>query len=337
MSGLNLGDLKHFDPEEEVDEEDVDRGDQLDGSSPDDEDEDEDEGAEAAEAGEEEATEAKAEDTSEADATAARTAAQSARRDAEDNVDRKDWVPPHRLREATAERKAAEARVRELEAQNIALQGSKDRPDPVGEVETELDALYNDVEEARAEGRTADAAKMQRQIDGLNRKVTEINSERVATQRALAVAQTTAYDAMVEEIETKFPELNPDNEKYFDAELAAEVLDLARGFQHTKNLAPKAALAKALSYVFKEEYLERGTAGLYSGKPAAAKSAPVPRKSEAVKRNLKASSRQPPVLTDTGKSDGTADQMNAGDYSEDAWEKLPEATKSRLRGDFVGA
>lgn len=281
------------------------------------------------------------------DEEAARVAALAARRETDDapEVGGKGWVPPHRLREATAGRREAEAKVAQLQAQLAAVSGGKGAPDPVKELETTLDGLYEKVEEARAEGRTADAAKMQRQIDQTNRQISEISSTRVATQRALETAHATAYDATVEEIEAKFPELNPDNEKLFDPELAQEVLDLAAGFQHAKKLSPKAALLRALTYVFKEEYLETGTVALYAKtkKGAAAETTPegkdagTKRKAEAVQRNLKASGRQPPVLSDAGKSDSKADQMSAKDYSDEDWEKLPESTKARLRGDFVGA
>lgn len=287
------------------------------------------------------AGDADADDTAgEDDAEAARLAALSARRDTEDVGNQKGWVPPHRLREATQARQAAETRIRALESELAAATGGKGAADPIKEIEGKLDGLYEEVEEARAEGRTADAAKLQRQIDGFNREISEIGSVRTATARALETAHTAAYDATVEEIEAKFPELNPDSgAKVFDPELAGEVLDLARGFELSKKMSPKAALLKALTYVFKEEFLETGTAALYSGRKAAvpAKGAGATRKSEAVQRNLKASGRQPPVLSDTGKSDNRADQMKAGDYSEKDWEALPESTRARLRGDFVGA
>lgn len=261
-------------------------------------------------------------------------------------------VPSFRLRQKTVELEQAEQRVRELEQKLLELSGSKKSPDPVETASAELETLYEQVEEARAEGRVKDAAKLQQQIDSKNREITEIRATRTSTKQALVVAQQQAYDSAVAEIETKFPELNPDSEVY-DPALAQEVLDLRDGFVATKKASSaKDALQRAIRYVFNDEYLETGTAHLYKKETKSAakeagkekdegkdkgKEKGAERKGTAVKKNLDANRRQPPVLGDAGRADSKGDKVDVAKISDADWDALPESTKARLRGDFVGA
>lgn len=252
-------------------------------------------------------------------------------------------VPSYRLRQANTARERAEARAAELEAQLAQLSGIGKFEDPVKAIDAELEQLYEQVEEARAEGRVKDAAKLQKTIDSKNREVTELRSTRIATQQALRAAEAAAYDATVSEIEAKFPELNPDNEELFDPDLADEVLDLRDGFIKAKGMKPKDALKKAIAYVFKPEVLETGTAPLYAKskeggqKKDKAKEAGAKRKAEAVKTNIKANGRQPPRMDGTGKADTKAAKLDPKTLSEKDWDALPESTLARLRGDYLGS
>jgi hypothetical protein len=279
-----------------------------------------------------------------------RAAGAGARRTS-DSTPRQGWVPPHRMREVSAQARAAELRVRELEQENARLTGGKDKPDPVAVLEGEIEPLYEQVEEARAEGRSRDAATLQRKIDAANRDISEIKASRTATVHALETAQKTAYDATVEEIEAKFPELNPENDELYDGELAQEVLDLARGLKASKGLTMQKALQKALTYVFKEEVLESGTAHLYQkageakkGEPKkgaeateAGKAAGAKRKGEAVKNNLAANGKQPPALGDAGKASNGEGTLDVKNMSQKDFDALPESTQARLRGDYISA
>lgn len=253
-------------------------------------------------------------------------------------------VPSFRLRQTQAQVDKAEAKVAELSAKLAELTGGGKKDDPVKAIGTELDTLYEQVEEARAEGRTKDAARLQRQIDSKNLEVAEIRTSRIATQQALRAAETSAYDATVAEIETKFPELNPDNEALFDSDLAEEVLDLRDGFMKAKGMTAKEAIKKALGYVFKEEVLATGTAHLYKkdakkeGKaPDKAVEKAAERKAEGVKKAVDANARQPARSSDSGKADGKGEQYNVKAMSEKDWDALPESTLARLRGDFIGS
>ena len=252
-------------------------------------------------------------------------------------------VPSYRLRQANTARERAEARAAELEAQLAQLSGTGKSEDPVKVIDAELEQLYEQVEEARAEGRVKDAAKLQKTIDSKNREVTELRSTRIATQQALRAAEAAAYDATVSELEAKFPELNPDNEELFDPDLADEVLDLRDGFIKAKGMKPKDALKKAIAYVFKPEVLETGTAPLYAKnkeggqKKDKAKEAGAKRKAEAVKTNIKANGRQPARMDGTGKADTKAEKLDPKTLSDKDWDALPESTLARLRGDYVGS
>lgn len=250
-------------------------------------------------------------------------------------------VPSYRLRQTQALVDKAEAKVAELTEKLAALSGGEKKADPVKAISNELETLYEQVEEARAEGRTKDAAKLQRTIDEKNREVTELRATRISTQQQLRAAEVSAYDATVAEIEAKFPELNPDNEALFDQALAEELLDLRDGFMKAKGMSAKDAVKKALLYVFKEEVLETGTAHLYKKGAAKDEKAGVKaggeRKAAAVKTALDANKRQPARASDSGKADSKGEAINVKNLSEKDWDALPESTLARLRGDYIGS
>lgn len=242
-------------------------------------------------------------------------------------------VPISRLNAVIGQRREAEARVKQLETELKQLQGgtAKGKSDPISEINDKLETLYEEVEEARLNGKAKDAAVLQRRIDALNREIGKYEASAIAVRSSLTAAYNAAYDAYVEEIEVKFPELNPDNEQLFDPGLASEIIELREAFQ-AKGVAPKVALQRALGYVFNDKYLETGTAHLYQKAPEKGKAKPKP--ADIVKKNLDVAKRQPANLEGTGR-DGRSAKIDVERMSDEEFDKLPESTRARLRGDYV--
>lgn len=240
-------------------------------------------------------------------------------------------VPYHRMRAAIEARRQAEQEAEELRRQLKALEGSKGQPDPIKERADQLDALYEEVEQLRADGKAKDAAKIQRQIDTIKDEISEIKADKIATQKSYQAATRAAYEAFVEEVEMKIPMLNPDNESVFDEGLYDEVRSLTQDFIESKRYNPKAALQKALSLLIDEDVL--------TGKPSKKAEevkldVATQRKAAAVKKAVETSKKSGAALGNVGK-DSKSLGIDIKSMSQEDFEKLPETTQARLRGDLL--
>jgi hypothetical protein len=239
----------------------------------------------------------------------------------------KQKVPYHRMQAQVEARKEAERRALEAERRLAELEGTKGNPDPVKERQTELGDLYEKVEELRVKGESKEAARVQRQIDEIKDEISEIKAERVAQKHSAAAAQKAAYDAFVEEVELKLPELDPDND-HFDADVYDEVTGLTKDFLKA-GYSPKKALQKALALAVPEERLT----GKSAVKEEPKKDVAAERKQGAVKKAIDTVKKQPASTNGLGKDSTKSAVPDVSRMSQDEFEKLPEATQARLRGD----
>ncbi|MDI2601464.1 hypothetical protein, partial [Listeria monocytogenes] len=84
----------------------------------------------------------------------------------------------------------------------------------VQELETKLDKLYEDVEEARAKGETKEAARLQRELDKMKDGMTRAQAQAIATREAVRAADTRAFNSLVKELESLDPRFDPESDDY---------------------------------------------------------------------------------------------------------------------------
>lgn len=195
---------------------------------------------------------------------------------------------------------------------------------------TELEEKYSQL---ILDGSAKEAAAVRQQMRQLERAISVAEARQEAAAAKDAVKAELAYDAAVEQIESRYPELNPDAEE-FDGELAQEVIEL-----HTalvgRGLAPAAAVQRAVKYVM----AQRPAADDARGDVVDPKVAGLKRTMETKGRNADASKRQPPNAAKIG-ADSTAlgggiDENSVLKMSQDEFSKLSDDALAKMRGDFV--
>lgn len=247
----------------------------------------------------------------------------------EEEEDRKSSVPLHVLRKSQAKRREAERRVQELEERLKALEGDKSdrQKQKFDKLNARMDELYEQIEDARAEGRTKDAAKLQRELDGIRSEMTKAEAAWYATKQAVAQQALAAYNALVAELETIDPRFDQDSDE-FDEDLTDRVADLTEAYEARGMNAPE-ALKKALRTITGvDPFRERPRLAREEKKKVP------PRKTD-IARNLAAAKKQPPA--DKAATKERAGEINPLKLSEKEWDELPESTRKKLRGDFIDA
>jgi hypothetical protein len=331
--GLTDADIERPDEEEEEEEEQPKRG--ADGKfvkkeeKPDDEEEEEEEEqpkkpAKKEEKKDEPAEEEEEEEEEETDADKAKDDKNLAIR-LRKALDQRD--------NTRTENDALKARLAAVEARLEAVAKKSEPPavDPAKELSTKIDDLYEKVEEARADGDSKLAAKLQRELDTANREMIRLETRKDTQQLTAEQRENIVYDTMLDAIEAADPRVVKDSDE-FDQKLVTRLNRTVKGYEAT-GMSPTAALREACDVVLgfdptqpkkpeakKEEEVEK--------KPAAKAEA----KKVDVKKNVETSKKQPPDMSTRGvnKDDVTID---VAALSDEDFEKLPEATKAKLRGD----
>ena len=232
-------------------------------------------------------------------------------------------VPYSRFREVVERRKAAEARAAELEELAKKAAG---KPDDEAEAEQQLNALYEQVEEARADGDTKAAAALQRQIDAMNADRLRAQSVMAARRESVAAAQVDQYNHLLGVLEAKVPELNPDAAE-FDARLVSEIQFQVEAHEKMGLSAPD-ALRRAASLLLKNDPFDGGAA-----KPAAKAPVAPLRKKVDVEKNAAAAARTPP-RGDRSEAVQTA-KIDVAKLTDEEFDALPESKLRELGGDYL--
>lgn len=252
---------------------------------------------------------------------------------AEDDIDDKQNFPIrlNKLKQQRdnerAAREAAEAELRELKAGKRA-EPEDDVVDPIDEINASLEAMYEQVEEARADGDTKLAAKLQRDIDAKNREISRLESERVAGKVTSETRINVQYDTMIESLERGIPALDPAHEEY-QPELVQELEFQVNAYEKA-GLSATAALRRAVTLLFRvDPWAPRSAAKVEAPAPPAKK--PEDKKPD-IKKAIETSKKQPPDAADRGVNVEDK-KIDPRKLSDEDFDKLPEATKRRLRGD----
>lgn len=285
-----------------------------------------------------------------ADKAAADTKAAEDTKRAAEKAEREKGVqiPKERFDAAVAKERAraeaSEKRTKELEAELATKATAVD----VSKLEGELDALEEALDKALADNDAGEKKRIRGEIRAKSAQITDARVEaRSAAATAIAVEQI-RYDSIVTGLESDYPFLNPDVSEGFDVELAGEVMELKAAYEAT-GLGSALALKKAVGTLkhkldakkapAKDEKAEEKAAATDAAakkvKDAedAAKAAEAKRREAAVAAGLAAKEGQPPAPGAGGAVDKDLKDIDVGKLSNEAFDKLPDAEKKRLRGD----
>lgn len=236
-------------------------------------------------------------------------------------------VQKERERAETAERLLAEAtRV------NNQIQRNAD----VSQLEAKVQELRAAERKATIDNDEEKAAQLSAEADRLNRQIAIQQAGDMTAAAKDAALESMRMELAVENIETNYPQLDENSEE-FDQDLTDDVLDKQRGYMERERLSPSKALLKAVKYVMGRQAPAAATEPAKTGLSAASKGQD--RKSAAVAKNLDAAARQPastkPVGADSDKHGQTKDIPEASQMTFAEFSALPDATKAKMRGDYV--
>lgn len=249
-------------------------------------------------------------------------------------------IPKSRFDEAVskerAAREAAEARLREIEAQQAAVRRTEDTQ--------KLDNQIAELEKAHGQylidGDAEKAAQAAAEIRRIERQIHIAESESMSSTAKEQAREEIRMELTIERLESEYPALNPDAEEHDEA-LVDFVLAKQQALIQRERMSPSKALARAAIEVMErfgaqakaEEAVEEAkeTKGLNQKV--------VDRKEAQVKKNVDAARRQPASTKDVGMDSDKAGEKALPDVSKmsyDEFEALPESTKAKLRGDYIG-
>jgi hypothetical protein len=233
-------------------------------------------------------------------------------------------IPKSRVDEMVAkERAKVDAIQKELDKALAAVQHKEVSAD-VRVIQDRIDVLEEEIEGFRADGKKAELAAARREL----RELTDVLIEHRITERAAAAKEMAKtelkYDALVEQIEKEYPELNPDSDDY-DDDKAEEILELRDGF--TRNgMAPYDALKRAMKYVVGDKRAEKTAARADD------------RAEKAREKAANASRQQPSSLRgagfDSDKAGGApGEAKNVMKMNQTEFSKLTDDQRRAMRGD----
>lgn len=236
-------------------------------------------------------------------------------------------VQKERERAETAERLLAEAT-----KANNQIQRNAD----VTKLEADVSELREQEHKALIQGDSAKARELAAEADRLNRQIAIQQAGDMSVAAKDQALESMRMELAIENIETNYPQLDENSEE-FDQDITDDVLDKQRGYMDRERLSPSKALLKAVKYVMGRQAAAVTNEPAKTGLSAASKGQD--RKTAAVAKNLDAASRQPastkPVGADSDKHGQTKDIPEASQMTFAEFSALPDATKSKMRGDFV--
>lgn len=258
-------------------------------------------------------------------------------------------IPKERFDQVNDKRKAAEARIAELEAKLKA----KEAP---AQAEADADQAAIDVKEkdymdAVLDGRHEDALRTRKEIRAAEVKIARQEAEvaaTVAAKNTVTIADIEARTTtVVQDFQSRFAEFEDGNE-VFNEDLVSEVLALQRGYieaGHTGDIA----LKKAAEVVAKINGLTDRKAGdttavdkAAADKAAADKAAADKAAADKVAADLKvrglgkkieAANGQPPAMKAGEGASARDGSVDVTQMSDEDFAALPESKKRQLRGD----
>jgi hypothetical protein len=250
--------------------------------------------------------------------------------------DKGRFIPTERhkavLEKERAQREAAENRIKELEARLQQTEATQD----VAAAEAEITQLELEYSKLLLDGDHVKAAETMTTIRHKSAALAEARQVGIAEQVAEQRTEKDRMAVAISGLEETYPALRDGGEE-FDQDLVDDVLDLQLVYINRDRMAPSVALLKAAERVMKRATGAEEPAGK---KPSGLAAAQVveDRKKAQVAKNIDTAQRQPASTKESGLDSDKAGIVGAVDVSRMSAEEfaaLPEATKSRLRGDSM--
>lgn len=235
--------------------------------------------------------------------------------------DKGRWIPKDRFDQVNERRKLAERKVAELEGQKVAAAQAST---------FDFDSAEGRYMDAVLDGNKDEARGIRKEIDAARRAEIMAEARVVATETYNNTRTKETVDSVIDAAVESFEALD-DTSTAYNPELVEEVDAMYAGFL-AKKMDPVSALKKAVSNAAKlHDLVDRKAAPAPAAKPPAAAA---PRQSVAQK--IAAANAQPPATADVGAS-SVSGGLQHDQMSDEEFDALPEATKSRMRGDFFQA
>ena len=248
-----------------------------------------------------------------------------------------DAIPGKRAKEmmdkaAEKARRAMQAQLDELRAQLEATTRANRGTEytPLQQLQLgkqRLSELRDQYEDEILSGKKDEAKVTRKQVNMLEDQLEDLKVQIAARASQTGAAESIRYQAALEVIEEKYPELNPEHDDY-DKDKDDEVADLVDGLV-AKGTAKDVALKRAVKYVLGERKKTKDG----EDDPAMARTI------EARRRAAAAAAKQPADGSRAGRgddrSDSKADLLKK--ITPNTWKKfaeLPENEKAKLRGDY---
>jgi hypothetical protein len=240
------------------------------------------------------------------------------------------FIPRSRFNEVNEERKRLQERLEQLEAEKRAAQ-------QVEEDTYDFDAKEEEYANLVLDGKIKEAISLRKEIRAAEQKL----YEKLAQQKTLETTHQLTVEEQINDISSKYASaveaFDPDSESYND-ELLADLRDIYAGALESGRYASAPAAFEAS---IKKALRLHGIADPFDGpqespaQPKASEKPAAPQRT--AQKRVEAIAKQPPSLENIGGSGApeTHATIDVTKLTDAELAKLPEATRRRLRGDFV--
>jgi len=229
-------------------------------------------------------------------------------------------IPKKRFDEVNRRRKEAEAELEKLKNEQQAAENA-------AEGQFDFNAAEAEYAEFLLDGKLEDAAAKRNEIRAAEREVFMREQQAAQSSTINATRESLKVDQVVSEATSRYPEFDPDSESY-DELMVDEVGTFFNAYR-SKGFEQHEAMKFAIENVVKVYDL--------AGPEAEPEPKPKPKPRRNIKDKIEQQKKAPPNLNDAGvkSSDAGETGTNVSSLSEADFDKLPESTKKRLRGDLV--
>jgi len=224
---------------------------------------------------------------------------------------------------ARKEAEVASKRAEEAEAKLKSQQGDID----AGQIEGEIDDLYEKADQAQADGQKEVLKALRREIREKQQLLADARAEVKASYKAAQAIEQVRYDRVVEDMEKEHPELNPDNEDGYEEEAVADIMELTEAFV-AKGEGSAVALKKAIRLFYKNAKAESDPEDTTTED----------RKEAAIKKALDTKAKQPAEKKaglDSDKGGKKGKITDPSKVSEKDWVTLSKEELAEMRGDSL--
>ena len=262
--------------------------------------------------------------------TADKAAADTAARDEKGRFIPKSRFDEQVAKERTA-REAAERALADLQSQIKAVDTNAD----LAKIEEEITALEKAHAKALLEGDADVAAELAGQIRFKERNIQIAQQTDLSNRAKNEAREDVRMDLAIERLEATYPALNQNSEE-FDQDLTDFVLATQLHLIQVDKMSPSQALIAASQRVMAK--FSPPAAAKEDAKGLAAAKVAGDRKAAQVAKNIETAAKQPASMKESGiDSDkaGFTGDLDVEKMTAEEFAALPEATKSRLRGDLL--